>query len=807
MIALLLRSQLRFGWRAPFSTLSALLGLTLGIASLVAVHLLCERIVASLDRAVPAHLQVVSHLAFAPELGAKDYFALRQRWRAGTLSEITAMAPLRQGQLIHGDASVMVYGIDWIALASAGSTVFGGQGPGFPPPLANQVVAAEELGWATGARPMLAGQRLTVAAVVPTPQGISTTPVLYTDIALAVDLLAGSDPSRLSAVLLQVQDPLTGLRRMLSQLLPGVEAGLPPVAAPQLGPGWRVVSLRSEMPEQVFGRSVLFNLGALGLLSLVVAWFLMLQTALLWLRRQVPVFALLRDQGVPASAQFCVFALTMILLGVLAGCFGLALGRWLASFLMAQFATPQGAEAVALVPGAALLLKTALSAVVVPLLSAALAWRLVLVARSGSLRFGVLLLVLGLSSATALWLARPGSDSLLGAFAAILIVCALAVALLPLVVAALRRLWMRSGTAAPDSLWGSLNLRMGVRELLWYPRELSAALGALSLAVAISIGISTMVDSFRDDFVRMLDQRLVDDVGLQGDSQTLAAAAEWLQTQPDLAGHSYHYQQAQVRVAGQPVQIGRSLLDVRGAQRYGYDRGLGATELLLNQRASRALQKQAGDTLEVGGQTFTAVHVYPGYGDAQLKLLIGAQAPPLRDEAGAPVTFTLESLGVVSDDAQATTAALQARFGALNVRSQQDIRSRSVAVFDQTFAITRSLTLVALLVAAVGLYSALVALGLTQSRTRTLLQYLGQNATERLLYVCGRALAVALITVLIAIPLGLTVAALLCYVVNPRGFGWSVPLQLQWQAIVWPLALAVLAALVAGLMGDRRERL
>lgn len=807
MILLLLRSQLRFGWRAPFSTLSALLGLTLGIASLVAVHLICERIVASLDRAIPAHLQVISHLAVTPELTAADYFSLRARWRAGGLPAVEGMAPLRQGQMTYREHRAVVYGIDWMALLAHRSDSGDRAELAFALPLGNQVVAATALGWEVGEQPEIAGQRLSVAALVDTPPGIGSAPMLYTDIALAVDLVGAADPARLSAVLLQVHDPLQGARTLLSRLLPGVEAGLPPVPLPDLGAGWRVVSLTREMPEQVFGRSVLFNLGALGTLSLVVAWFLMLQTALLWLRRQQPVLALLRDQGVAGGAQFFVFALTMLLLGVLAGLLGLAIGRWLAALLLAQFAPADSAMAVAGLPGGWLLLKTGLSAVAVPLLSAAIAWRVVLHTRIVQPRPGLQLIVLAGAVGLGAWLARPAGDSLLGAFASILLACGVAVALLPWVLTGLQRLWMRPAISGARIWQRSLNLRMGVRELLWYPRELSAALGALSLAVAISIGISTMVDSFRQDFVRMLDQRLTDDIGLQGDAQTLAEAADWLAEEQPANVQVFRYEKAQLRVAGQPVTLGRSDMNARGAARYGHQGHLESRELMLNQRASRALRKQVGDTLRVGSESFTVGHIYPGYGDSALRLLVGQAAPPLIDDAGAPLRFELESLGVRSAAAAEMIAELQATFTGLSVSAQQDVRARSVAVFDQTFAITRSLTLVALLVAAVGLYSALVALGLTQSRTRTLLQYLGQNTRERLWYVCGRALAVAGVTVLIAIPLGLIVAALLCYVVNPRGFGWSVPLQLQWQAIVWPLLLAMFAALVAGLMGDRRERL
>jgi putative ABC transport system permease protein len=53
---------------------------------------------------------------------------------------------------------------------------------------------------------------------------------------------------------------------------------------------------------------------------------------------------------------------------------------------------------------------------------------------------------------------------------------------------------------------------------------------------------------------------------------------------------------------------------------------------------------------------------------------------------------------------------------------------------------------------------------------------------------------------LIAIPLGLILAALLVFVINERAFGWSMALQIQPGVLVGGLLLALAAALLAGLL-------
>jgi putative ABC transport system permease protein len=59
---------------------------------------------------------------------------------------------------------------------------------------------------------------------------------------------------------------------------------------------------------------------------------------------------------------------------------------------------------------------------------------------------------------------------------------------------------------------------------------------------------------------------------------------------------------------------------------------------------------------------------------------------------------------------------------------------------------------------------------------------------------------------LLALPLGLAMAWTLCAVINPRSFGWSIELHLPVSAWLPPLALGLLAALVAGALPAPRER-
>ena len=68
-----------------------------------------------------------------------------------------------------------------------------------------------------------------------------------------------------------------------------------------------------------------------------------------------------------------------------------------------------------------------------------------------------------------------------------------------------------------------------------------------------------------------------------------------------------------------------------------------------------------------------------------------------------------------------------------------------------------------------------------------------------------RALGIGSVAVALALPLGLIMAWLLCAVINPRAFGWTVDLHPALGDVVLPLALGVGAAVLAGLLPAPRD--
>lgn len=135
----------------------------------------------------------------------------------------------------------------------------------------------------------------------------------------------------------------------------------------------------------------------------------------------------------------------------------------------------------------------------------------------------------------------------------------------------------------------------------------------------------------------------------------------------------------------------------------------------------------------------------------------------------------------------------------LLVRSNRGMRNEALVVFDRTFAITVALQLLATLVAFIGILSTLMSLQLERKREIGVLRATGMTRRQlwRLsFYETGLIGGVAGV---IAMPVGLLLAIILIYIINLRSFGWTLELSLQPKEFLQAFAVAIGAALLAGI--------
>jgi putative ABC transport system permease protein len=155
---------------------------------------------------------------------------------------------------------------------------------------------------------------------------------------------------------------------------------------------------------------------------------------------------------------------------------------------------------------------------------------------------------------------------------------------------------------------------------------------------------------------------------------------------------------------------------------------------------------------------------------------------------GASLRRVLDTLRAIARDVQHVL-----------VRSNRSLRAQSLIIFDRTFAITQVLRLLAVLVAAVGILSALAALQLERAREFAVLRATGFTPAQVSALIIGETGLLGLMAGVLAMPLGVAMSLVLTEVINRRAFGWSIQTFVTPEALLQALLLALVASLLAGI--------
>ena len=643
--------------------------------------------------------------------------------------------------------------------------------------------------------------------------------LLITDISTAQELMGLE--GRLSHIDLIVPPGEEG-----ESLLGGVRAALPSDASVAAS------SARSEAIEQL---TVSFdqNLFMISLLGLIVGAFLIYNAMTFSVVQRRPVIGALRAIGVTRRQIFALVLGEAAILGLVSSVIGVLLGiiigRGLVEVITQTISDLFYVVSVqdisistwSLAKGALLGIAATLGAALVPALEAtgvpareALSrshietrfrgtTRLVSVIGIGVIAVGVGLILLPFD---ALIVAFMGLAAIIlgGALLTPAVVILFSRALAPI----LGRLFGPFGALAARGISASIS-------------RTAVAIAALAVAISVTISIDTMIHSFRDTVESWLDRSLGSDIyispvslrsyqagaGLSPDVLERVRSVEGVARVRTVRNALVNSPDGEVRVLVSDTDMGDFV------ERSSFKEGDAATvwremqsccAVAVSEPFAYRSGKGVGSTVRLstleGERDFRVVGIYYDYGSAGVGRVMMGRAVYVRlwgDDRYSGIGVDAAE-GVAPDDLAASIEDAIGEERGVVIRSNAELRAAALEVFERSFAITNVVRLLAIAVAFVGVLGALMAIQLERSVEFGTLRVIGFTPGQVWVMFMSQSGLMGVVAGLMSIPLGLAEAAVLIFVINRKAFGWTMEMGVYPSALALAALIAVVAALLAG---------
>ena len=522
--------------------------------------------------------------------------------------------------------------------------------------------------------------------------------------------------------LLKMPDQLS---RLLIGKATGKRASLESIAGDRL----RLIEPSAETDLERLTDSFHLNLTAFGLLSFFVGLFIVNSAIGLAFEQRLPILRTLRACGVSARMLNAVLVAELVSLALIAGLIGLVCGYFIAAALLPDVAASLRGLYGAQIPGQltlkpqwwiagiAISILGALAAAAasltkalrMPLLATAQPYAWQQAQRRWLTYQSALALAAFAAAGGLLWF----GDSLISGFAVLAALMLGAALILPMFLELVLSFGQRHARR-PLSVWFWADSRQQLSGL-------SLALMALLLALAVNVGVSTMVESFSRTFLVWLDGRLAADVYVSAanDAQAIEIKA-WLRERPEVEA-ILPGGRADTQLAGAPIEvlglpdhaIYRDNWPLLQSADNPWSKLRPGDTALVSEQLARRLKVSVGDRIEVpasgGSWPLKVVGIYADYGNPKGQIAVNFAALTRRFPE---IPLTRMGLRVAPPKIPALISALQEKFGLddRNVADQATMKAELTRIFNRTFAVTAALNAFTLGVAGIALLTSLLTL-------------------------------------------------------------------------------------------------
>lgn len=577
------------------------------------------------------------------------------------------------------------------------------------------------------------------------------------------------------------------------------------------------------------------NLQALSLLALVVGVFLIYNTVTFSVVQRRPVIGILRSLGTTRRQVFWLILSEALVLGLVGTVLGLGLGiifgrgavglvtRTISDLYFTVNVQRISVEPLTLVKGASIGLAASIGAAVIP------AWSATRTPPAGVMRrsdqeqntrrlvpfitaVAVLMLIAGYI------LLQLPTQSIVVSFVALFAIVVGGAFFTPLALIG----GMRLSTPITDRLFGVIG-RMAPRAVVRSLSRTSVAVAALTVAVSVIVGVSVMIASFRLTVANWLETTLGSDIYvspplLTANLPTVSVDPGTADIMRDVDGVERVTITRVVSVTAPdypdlpPVNLQAITDDIaldrsfvwNDAPDGDYWAAMQAGAVIVTEPfAYRRDITREDNTITLmtdeGERTFDVVGVFYDYSTDQGKVYMADDVyRSLYDDSYITSAAAYLTLGADLDAVMNRIREALAGYD-LQVQANRELRSGVFEVFDNAFAITVALRLLATVVAFIGILSALLALQLENTRQYGVMRANGMSPRQLWDFTLIQTGLMGIVAGLLALPIGLALALVLLYVINVRSFGWTMDFYFIPREFIEAFAVAVVAALVAGI--------
>ena len=565
------------------------------------------------------------------------------------------------------------------------------------------------------------------------------------------------------------------------------------------------------------------NLTALSLLALIVGMFLIYNTMMFSVVQRRAVFGIMRALGVTGAQLFTLIVTEAAIASGIGAIIGLGLGWVLgqgAVRLVTQtindlyFSLTVSEAPLTLftaIKGLGLGIGAGILAAAAPAAEAA-GVEPITAMRSSSFEdrvktwipiiawIGVALIGVGI---IVLW----SINSIISSFAALFAI----VIGLAMIVPIATNFFMRVVTMLPFGLLSRLAARTGTKAI----SRTSVAIASLMVAVSVTIGVSLMIDSFRATVINWLDLTLRADIYISAGARVASLTGELPGRIASVEGVDHVETFRATRVESEFGAIALSVIDARrqrdaklyrfadGSPQQIWDQVINGAVIVSEPFAHKNNLPTRGATITLqtdkGLRTFPVVAIYYDYSSDRGAVMMSQNVyQQWWDDRGITSVAAYVKNGY-APEAVADSMRTMLRGTALQVQVNRALREQALTIFDRTFAITNALRILAVVVAFIGVLSALMALQIERTRELATMQAVGLTEGQlwRLTFLeTGLMGATA---GLLSMPTGFILALVLIYVINLRSFGWTIQMEMDVSIFVQAMIVSVMAALLAAI--------